>query len=174
MTQLTGSARITRQNAVQIVAAVAVAAVGISFGRWVVPAGDSTSGSSLTANSISTTSVAETIAERHFEQRGGYGEAEVLGAVTAPNYTSAAETIAERHFDLRGGYSAADPAGVVSIPNDSSATETPTGSHDPAASFTISDPAGVAVITPKSAAWQIAQRKVESGRLDEVLFGDGS
>jgi hypothetical protein len=95
MTQLTGSPRVTRQNAIQIVAVVAIAAVGISFGRWVVPAGDSTSGSSLTANSASTTSAAETIAERHFEQRGP----EVLGAVAAPDYTSPATTIAERKFE---------------------------------------------------------------------------
>lgn len=128
--------------AAQAILIIAVALAGAAFGRWIIPAGDGSSGGSIRAGNTSS--------------------------------ASAAETIAERHFELRGAYSGTDPAGVAVIADDSSLSVPAKSSYDEAGDFATADPAGVAVITSESsvAAETIAQRKFESGRLEDVLFGD--
>lgn len=157
MTQLTGSQRIGRNTGLQIAAAivgmVAIAAVGVSFGRWVVPANDS-GGSVAVSNeaSISPASViaekhyalrgatgefdavnvapvivgespASAIAQRHYQQRGQFGELDGIGAVIAPQYSSPAAEIAQRHYEQRGATGEFDGAGTVTVDSQSPASQ---------------------------------------------------
>lgn len=171
MTQLTGTLRLNRNNALYVAALVAVAAVGISFGRWVVPAGDST-GSGDAVNS-SATSPAAVIAERHFEQRGAFPEVAVAAVVNAPveNAAHPATIIAERHFEARGGYGEISGGVAVTSTVDRSPASVIAERHfeTRGAYGELDTPARTEGV---SAAEAIAQRKFESGSLDAILFGD--
>lgn len=107
MTQLTGSRGIGRNTALQIAAAVvgvvAVAAVGVSFGRWVVPANDSSSGTAGITNE-SATSAASIIAERHYELRGATGEFDAVNVQSVIVGESPASAIVQRHYEQRGQF----------------------------------------------------------------------
>jgi hypothetical protein len=106
-----------------IVAIVAVAAIGLGFGRWVVPAGGSTGPTSDDVATVSSSaSAAERIAVRGIEQRGGIFEgADVLAAVNAPSQPSAAARIAEAKIQRHGFYEEPTTLSVVVAPSGPSA-----------------------------------------------------
>jgi hypothetical protein len=131
MTQLTGSQGISQRTSLHIAAAivgvVAVAAIGVSFGRWVVPANDSGSGAvETTAGSVSAAAV---IAEKHYELRGATFEFDDAGWAVAGVSQAPASVIAEKHYELRGATFEFDGASPPVAPGSQSPAATIAEKH---------------------------------------------
>jgi hypothetical protein len=144
-----------RRSVLQLAAVVAIAVVGISFGRWVIPASTSSAATNpeITAQS---TSAAAIITQRSFDSGR-------LDSILFPESAAVADTSA----------SVVD----TNAPRTMSAAAIITQrSYDSGRLDNILFPDDVAVAATKapntmSAAETIAMHKYESGKLDEILFG---
>jgi hypothetical protein len=132
----------------QAILIIAVALAGAAFGRWIIPAGDSSDGATASGTSTAHASVATAIAEHKFDsgtlEYVLFGEA-LVPPIGVPNSGVAAFAIAEHKFN--SGALEAVLFGDFAV---------------------LGATTGPEAVSPAAT---IAQRKFDSGRLEEVLFG---
>lgn len=129
--QNTATFRTATRGAIQIVILAAVAAIGVSVGRWAVPDGNTAVSERIVYISVVDPAAREDIIARKFAQMDAqdnrFGTA-VAGAVAAPE-TSGAASLIERKLaqmeaeDARHGMAAAGAAGVPSVTGSESVIE---------------------------------------------------
>jgi hypothetical protein len=163
--QNTATFRTVTRGAVQLVVLAAVAAIGVSVGRWVIPDDGSTGVSAVRYNNSAAPDTGQDIIERKLAQmdaRDARHATAVAGFVRAPT-ARGADSIIERKFaemdarDARHATAIAGPVTAPSVPGADSIIERKLAQMDALDSRAGSPPVGGDTIIDRKFAQMDAQ-----------------